>query len=265
MKEFQFGEMALTVTPTREEMGAVAEEEATAYIIKLLKEKESLRCVFAAAPSQNDFLMRFFADERVDFSRIEAFHMDEYIGLDENDPRTFRAYLKQYFDKRRLLDVHYMNGRNEPDAEIADYSAKLLEKPIDIVFMGIGENGHIAFNDPGVADFADPAVMKVARLDDVCRLQQVHDGCFAEIGLVPQYALTLTIPTLMSAEKIFCIVPTGHKAEALKHAALDPVSPAFPATILRTKKGARVYADQDCFSLLESAMRKGSDHANNKN
>jgi glucosamine-6-phosphate deaminase len=162
--------------------------------------------------------------------------------------------LKRHFDSKELLDVHYMDGTNDPDKEIAEYGAKVTEKPIDIVFMGIGENGHIAFNDPGVADFEDPAIMKIARLDDVCRMQQVHDGCFADIASVPQYALTLTIPALISAEKVFCIVPAENKAEALKHAMLDAVSPDFPATILRTKKGTRVYADQSSFSLLEQAM-----------
>jgi len=265
MEKYVFDEMTLTVAPTRGEMGTIAEKEAAAYIADALKRKAYLRCVFAAAPSQNDFLGRLFADERIDFSRIEAFHMDEYIGLRKDDPRTFRAYLKQYFERRNLMGVHFMDGTNEPQAEIARYGSEVMEEPIDIVFMGIGENGHIAFNDPGVADFKDPAVMKVAQLDDVCRMQQVHDGCFPEIALVPQYALTLTIPTLMSAEKVFCIVPTRNKAVALKHAALDAVSSDFPATILRTKKDASVYVDQDCFSLLEQAIGDGGYHAKIEN
>lgn len=256
--------MTLTVAPTRDEMGAIAEEAAAAYIVEALGRKDRLRCVFAAAPSQNDFLEHLFMDERIDFSRIEAFHMDEYIGLCGDDARTFQAYLKRYFSRQNISDIHYINGMNDPDMEIAEYGAAIMEKPIDIVFMGIGENGHIAFNDPGVADFKDPAVMKVARLDDVCRMQQVHDGCFPEIDSVPKYALTLTIPTLMSAEKIFCMVPTKNKAEALRRTALDAVSPDVPSTILRTKKGACVYVDQDCFSLLEQAM-SGGDNGKGEN
>ena len=233
-------------------MGAFAAEEASDYVCNLLEKKETIRCIFAAAPSQSDFLECFFADKRIDFTRIEAFHMDEYIGLPSNDPRSFRSYLKQYFDQVHMRSINYIDGMNpDPEAEAVRYGSLLMEKKIDIVFMGIGENGHIAFNDPGVADFHDLRIMKPVQLDTMCRNQQVHDGCYATLDEVPQMALTLTIPTLLSADKHFCFVPTKAKAKALHDVLTGPISEKCPASILRTKNGVQLYVDEDCFSLME--------------
>lgn len=235
-------------------MGRAAAREAGDYIRNLLRGQETVRCVFAAAPSQSEFLDALFADEGIDFSRMEAFHMDDYIGLAPEDPHTFRSFLKAYFDCVPLRSIQYMDGQADPEAECRRYGALLAERPVDIVFMGIGENGHIAFNDPGVADFKDPATVKVVELDRACREQQVHDGCFESLDMVPTHALTLTVPALLGANKHFCIVPAATKAQALRNTLLSPVSEHCPATILRQKPGVCMYTETQGYSLLQQEL-----------
>lgn len=256
MKKFNFDQITLSVFPSREQMGAKAAQEAAGYVAELLLFKETIRCVFAAAPSQSDFLERFFGDERVDFSRIEAFHMDEYTGLPAEDPRSFRSYLKQFFDRVTFKTVHFIDGMAEPEAECARYAALLAQAPIDIVFMGIGENGHIAFNDPDVADFNDSRAVKPVLLDLVCRGQQVNDGCFASLDEVPKVAFTLTVPTLLCAQKHFCIVPTINKAAAVRDTLLGSIGEHCPATALRRKEGVLMYIDEAAFSLAAQEIEK---------
>ncbi len=255
MKRMQFDEITLSVFPDRTEMGVASAQEAAEYVLDLLKQKETIRCIFAAAPSQSDFLDRFFADERIDFSRIEVFHMDEYIGLPSDDPRSFSSYLRKYFDSVNLKAVHYINGMAvNPSEECETYGKELTSEKIDIVFMGIGENGHIAFNDPAVADFNDSKTMKPVELDLTCRNQQVRDGCFNSLDEVPTMALTLTIPTLLLADKHFCFVPTKAKAQALAEALLGEISESCPATALRNKPGVMMYVDEPCFSILKEKL-----------
>lgn len=257
MKRMQFDKITLSVFPDRSEMGAVSACEASDYIQNLLKQKETIRCIFAAAPSQSDFLNNFFADERIDFSRIEAFHMDEYIGIPGDDQRSFSSYLKGYFDRVKLKAVHYINGMAaNPVEECERYGKELMSEKIDVVFMGIGENGHIAFNDPAVANFNDTKTMKPVELDQTCRNQQVRDGCFKTLDEVPTMALTLTIPTLLSADKHFCFVPTKAKAQALAETILGEISESCPATALRNKPGVMMYVDEACFSILEENLSK---------
>lgn len=256
MKKYSFDQITLSVFPTREQMGEEAAKEAARYISNLLLIKETIRCVFAAAPSQSDFLVHFFRDDRIDFSRIEAFHMDEYAGLPSEDPRSFRSYLKQFFDRVTFKAVHFINGMAEPEAECARYASLLKQSPIDIVFMGIGENGHIAFNDPDVAEFKDSHVVKPVQLDLVCRGQQVNDGCFATLDEVPRVALTLTIPTLLSSQKHFCIVPTVNKAYAVRDTLLGSIGEHCPATALRAKEGVMMYVDEAAFSLTNQVIEK---------
>lgn len=246
-----FNEIALDVYDTREELGKAAASEAAAYIRDLLKEKEYIRCIFAAAPSQNEFLNSFFAEPNVDFSRIDALHMDEYIGLPSSDPRSFRSFLEYYFRRVPLHTMNFLDGTNDLKRECDRYSKLLLQAPVDVVFMGIGENGHIAFNDPQVADFHDPYWIKAVDLDRASREQQVHDGCFDSIDNVPERALTLTIPALMMAGRHFCIVPSELKAKALQKTLTGPISESCPASILRTKQGVRMFADRASYSLVK--------------
>ena len=242
-------EMRWTVKnfPTRDDMGKAAAEELGTLIAELLKTQDKVNMIFAAAPSQLDFLKCFVADSRVDFSRIRAFHMDEYIGLAPDAPQCFSNFLKRgIFDLKPFKSVNLINaGAKDAQAEADRYAKLLKENPVDIVCMGIGENGHIAFNDPHVADFNDKEVVKIVELDEVCRMQQVNDGCFEKLDDVPKCALTLTIPTLVSCKYNFCVVPASTKAEAVKNTVLGEISEKCPASILRTKDNAVLYCDAD--------------------
>lgn len=237
---------------TREQMGKTAAREAADAIRSLLEKKSVINMIFAAAPSQNEFLAALATEPGIDFSRIVAFHMDEYVGLDDTAPQRFGNYLREHiFDLVPFREIHYINGNAEDiDAECERYSALLRTHPIDIVCMGIGENGHIAFNDPHVADLNDRALVKKVSLDDVCRMQQVHDGCFASFDEVPKYALTLTVPMLMDARYHFCMVPASAKAQAVRETVYGAVGNHCPATALRLCGHAVLYVDADSGALL---------------
>jgi glucosamine-6-phosphate deaminase len=243
---FKTDKLIVNVYDSRPSMGKGAAEEAAAYLRHLLSEKNEIYAVFAAAPSQNEFLAALTAAPDIDWSRIHALHMDEYVGLAADAPQGFGNFLKRsIFDKVPFASVHYI-GTEKPAEQACDDYAKLIEAhPIDIVFMGIGENGHIAFNDPHVADFDDPAVIKRVDLDLTCRQQQVHDGCFKSLDEVPEYALTLTIPTLLSAKRIFCVVPAKTKANAVNATVTGEITPHCPASILRRHDYATLYIDTD--------------------
>ncbi|MDF2962257.1 MAG: glucosamine-6-phosphate deaminase [Paenibacillus sp.] len=233
----------------RRELGTAAGRDAAEAVRIRLKEKAEVRIIFAAAPSQNEFLEQLSREEGIDWKRITAFHMDEYIGLPEGSPLRFSEFLKRsVFDKVSPGTVHLIDGSPEEE-ECRRYSQLLKEAPIDFVFLGIGENGHIAFNDPPVADFADPAAVKAILLEEACRQQQVNDGCFPDLDSVPTHALTLTIPILMSAEQLFCMVPGPTKRTAVRNTLQDPVSPACPATILRKHPNCTLYADKESFGM----------------
>lgn len=237
---------------TREEMGRAAAKEAAAVMRKLLAEKQEISMVFAAAPSQNEFLAALVREPDIDFTRITAYHMDEYVGLKADAPQRFGNFLREHiFDFVPFKAVQYIRGdADDADEECRRYSRLLEENHIDIVCMGIGENGHIAFNDPHVADLNDPKLVKKVSLDDVCRMQQVHDGCFASIDEVPRYALTLTVPALMNADYHFCIVPAATKAAAVRETVYGPIGEKCPATSLRLCERAALYVDKDSGALL---------------
>lgn len=240
----QIDDLSIKIYDTREEMGVVASVDVVEYIKSLLATQDEVNIIFAAAPSQNDFLMKL-SESDLDWSKINAFHMDEYVGLDVDAPQTFRKYLYDHiFSYNNFKSINYILNSNSDSKSICDSYVKLLnDNPIDIVFMGVGENGHIAFNDPHVAFFDDPEVIKVVELDQACRNQQVNDGCFPTIGDVPTHAITLTIPTLMSAKQIFCIVPTTAKADAISALYHGKIEESCPASILRNHKSATLYCD----------------------
>ncbi|MDR0271606.1 glucosamine-6-phosphate deaminase [Paenibacillus sp.] len=231
---------------TRDEMGRAAAEEAAAALRNKLAMQDHVRMVLAAAPSQSEFLHYLGEAEGVDWKRVTAFHMDEYIGLGPDAPQCFGIFLgTRFFMRVNLGKVHLIDSLADPGMECERYASLLQEAPIDMVCLGIGENGHLAFNDPPVADFQDPYTVKTVRLDDMCRQQQVHDGCFARLEDVPEYALTMTIPALLSAERLFCIVPGAAKRNAVLETLEGPLSPSCPASILRTHPDCRLYLDRD--------------------
>ena len=250
--ELKKDKLDVKIYETRDEMGKGAAEDIRECILKMLNEKEEINMIFAAAPSQNDMLLHLCEYDDIEWERINAYHMDEYIGLDPDAPQCFSNFLKKYiFDLKPFKSVNcIIAGAKDAEEECERYAMLLKENPVDIVCMGIGENGHIAFNDPHVAEFNDKKIVKVVGLDDVCRMQQVNDGCFEKIDDVPKFALTLTIPTLMSAKYNFCVVPAATKANAVKRTIEGEISEECPATILRKKDGAIMYCDKDSSSLL---------------
>ena len=230
---------------TREEMGRAAAEAAAKAICKILEKKPFVNVIFAAAPSQNEMLEALLA-QKLDFGKINAFHMDEYEGLSIEQSQSFARYLNDHiFSKASFASVHYIPARKGADKACEEYAQLLKQYPPDVVCLGIGENGHIAFNDPPVADFNDPLTVKKVKLDDVCRMQQVHDGCFPDLNAVPQYALTLTIPALLSAEYMICTVPAATKENAVKAMLQGPYGETCPATALRKHSGAMMFLDAD--------------------
>ena len=247
VKTEQVDKLNVKVYQTREEMGRAAAEEAAAAIRAAIAAKGEINMIFAAAPSQNEFLAHLIADKSIDFTKINAFHMDEYIGLPADAPQGFGNFLRErLFDRVPFKTVNTIDSTAaDPEAECRRYAALLQAHPCDIVCMGIGENGHIAFNDPHVADFGDKAAVKVVALDETCRQQQVNDGCFARLDDVPTHALTLTIPTLTAPEAVFCIVPAKTKANAVYATLRGGITEACPASILRRHANASLYCDAD--------------------
>ncbi len=239
IKTLKKDKLTVNVYETREQMGIAAADDVASCIEKLLGEKDTINMVFAAAPSQNDMLMNL-AKKALPWDRINALHMDEYVGLDKNHPQSFGKYLYDHiFGLVNFASVKYISDFGE------SYSEILEKNHIDIICLGIGENGHIAFNDPGVADFNDKKLIKEVLLDDVCRMQQVHDGCFPTFDDVPKSALTLTVPTMFNADHLFCVVPAKTKAEAVYRTVNDDINENCPATIMRKHDSAVMYCDKD--------------------
>lgn len=248
MQKIIFDKVELSVLETRKKMGIVAAKDAAECMRRMLKEKAEINCVFAAAPSQNEFLEALVKEEGIEWDRVNGYHMDEYVGFCVGDSRSFNGFLTNaVFGKVPFKSVNLINGASDQEKEAERYGKLLDGIKIDITFMGIGENGHIAFNDPDVADFHDEKTVKIVELDDICRYQQVNDGCFPAFEDVPKYALTVTIPKLVSAEEIFCIVPTEKKRNAVKNALTGPVSERCPASILRETNNVHMYIDEDCY------------------
>lgn len=246
LRTLQVDRLKVQVYASRQEMGAAAAAAVAADMRALLGSQGRVRMVFAAAPSQNEFLAALAATPGLDWQRVEAFHMDEYIGLAADAPQGFANFLRQrLFDLVPLGRVEYLNGlAPAADAECARYAALLQERPIDIVCAGIGENGHMAFNDPHVADFRDPAAVKTVSLDLTCRMQQVHDGAFAALAEVPESAVTLTMPTLLSARRLHCMVPGPTKTQAVQRTLEGAITTECPASALRGHADAVLYLDQ---------------------
>ena len=236
---------------TREEMGAAAARDIRNAIRTLLEKKAEINVIFAAAPSQNEVL-RALVESDVDWSRVNAYHMDEYIHLPPDAPQCFGNFLTgKIFGKVPFKSVNLIDS-TAPDAqaECDRYEAILRANPADIIILGIGENGHIAFNDPWVANFKDDRLVRIVALDDVCRQQQVNDGCFATLEEVPKIAMTLTCPVFIRAPPLFCIVPALAKANAVKRTLEGAISEECPATVLRSHGNAVLYLDADSASKL---------------
>lgn len=244
MKEFIKDSLVVEIFDNKHLMGLAAAVSVAEKINELLKAKAFVNIVFAAAPSQNDFLEGLL-NQNIDWNRVNAFHMDEYLKLDNDTPQRFGNFLRErLFDRVTFNSVNYLDGNPIDAGEECLRYAKLLEQfPTDIVCVGIGENTHLAFNDPHVADFNDPVLVKIVDLDNSCRVQQVNDGCFARIENVPTHALTLTIPALTKAPYIYIIVPGENKAEAIRQTLNADITEKYPSTILRKHPNAILFLD----------------------
>lgn len=239
----------------RMKLGRAAAADIADELRRVISDKGEARVIFASAPSQAETLEALLSEPDIDWSRVTAFHMDEYLGLDSHDPVGFGNWItKTLWSRVPLRAAHAIDPGNEPLVETQRYARLLASAPIDLVCLGIGVNGHIAFNDPPVADFRDPAAVKLVQLDEVCRQQQVDDGCFDSIHDVPTHALTLTVPRLLDTARMFCVVPSRSKAEAVRATVFDPLGEACPSTILRTHPGVTLYLDLDAASQLRAVV-----------
>ncbi|CCF20774.1 Glucosamine/galactosamine-6-phosphate isomerase [Pseudorhizobium banfieldiae] len=243
--KFNRNRLSVEKFPTRVEMGAAAAADIISHLKARLATQSKVRMIFAAAPSQAEMLAALVADGSIDWSRVTAFHMDEYIGLEPGSPARFARWLDaNLFEMVRFDCVHRIDPGPAPELEARRYAVHLDEAAIDVVCLGIGVNGHIAFNDPPVADFDDPFDVKIVDLDEVCRQQQVDDGCFPDLGSVPQQAITLTVPRLLRAGRLFCVVPGEVKRTAVSRTLHGPIDTACPASILKTHSACTLYVDE---------------------
>lgn len=222
------------------------------YLQSVLQQQGTATILLATGNSQLKFLDALIALGDVEWSKITLFHLDEYLGIVADHPASFRRYLRERVEKRVYPQkFHYIEGDTlEPLAECDRYTKLLQAQPIDLCFLGIGENGHLAFNDPAVANFQDPYTIKLVKLDPVNRQQQVNTGQFSSIDHVPQYAFTVTLPLICSAKKIFCLAPEKRKAQIVKEMLQGTISTQCPASILRQQPQATLFLDIDSANLL---------------
>jgi glucosamine-6-phosphate deaminase len=252
-EEYLIDKLEVKIYPDRNILGKSAAKDIHDKMIEIAKTKKDIRMIFAAAPSQNEVLYELSQMDDIPWELVTAFHMDEYIGLHPAAEQLFGNFLKEHlFSKVVFKTVNYIKSdpQNIED-ECRRYSGLLNEAPIDIVSLGIGENGHIAFNDPPFADFHDKQKVKVVKLDQISRQQQVNDGCFSSIEFVPEKAITLTIPALLSADSLFTIVPGKSKARAVAESLLGKISESCPASVLRNHSNAKLYLDIDSALFLQ--------------
>jgi glucosamine-6-phosphate deaminase len=254
MREFKKENLTVKIFETRALMGAAAADEVANKIADLLKKKKIVNIVFAAAPSQNEFLTEL-SKKDLDWKRVNAFHMDEYVGLKNDAPQLFGNFLKErIFGKVPLHNIFYMNGSaTDLDEECKRYAELLERYPTDIVFLGIGENTHVAFNDPHVADFNDPVLVKIVDLDEKNRWQQVDPddpSCFDHIEEVPTHAITLTVPALFESDYAYAIAPGEKKADAIYHTLTEEIQEKYPSTIFRKHRNAALFIDEKSAARL---------------
>ena len=234
-------------------MSAAAAEQASGAMRRAIRERNHARIIAATGNSQLEFLDALTADSRIDWSRVEMFHLDEYVGLPATHPASFRKYLfERLIHKVGITQYHLLDGTLDPAQAIRPVAEALRSAPIDVAFVGIGENGHLAFNDPP-ADFKTEEPYIVVHLDDACVRQQVGEGWFTDASEVPRQAISMSVRQILKAQEIVCVVPDARKAAAVALCFEGEVSPKAPASILRTHPGTTVYLDRESARLLTPA------------
>jgi glucosamine-6-phosphate deaminase len=247
--EFTKDNLKVKIFPDKNEMGKAAAESVAKRLSKTIAEKRFANLILATGASQFEFL-EHLQKQKIDWKKITVFHLDEYKGMAITHPASFRKYLKErILDKVQPKKVYYLEGdAKDIDAEVQRYEELLKSYPVDVACIGIGENGHIAFNDPPVANFNDPKLVKVVELDEACRKQQLGEGWFPTFDDVPTHALSLTISAIMRCKHISCVVPDKRKAEAVKNTLFGEISTECPATILRKHPETVLFLDQNSAS-----------------
>jgi glucosamine-6-phosphate deaminase len=252
-RSFQVGAMHIEIYPNRESMGVAAAGAAAGLMKQLARTSDLVTGIFATGASQLDTLASLTCTPGLPWERIRGFHLDEYVGLPLEHVASFRGYLrKNLTNKVTMEEFNEIDGTAaDPEAVCREYTEKLRASDPQFCLLGIGENGHIAFNDPGVADFNDPLDVKVVELDGACKRQQVAEGWFDGLDEVPNRAISLTIPTLMRIPRLIVSVPGSRKAQVMRRTLEEAISTECPSTILRTHPGVTVFLD------LESAAELG--------
>jgi glucosamine-6-phosphate deaminase len=249
--------MILKVFNDKSSLGKAAAEQAASAIRRTIRDRGQARIIAATAASQLEFLDALIHEPDIDWTRVEAFHLDEYIGLPITHPGSFRKMLlEQLIQKTGIVKYHLLDGDGDGDApEVVRRVGKVLDSaPIDIAFLGIGENGHLAFNDPP-ADFETEDPYLIVNLDEACRRQQVGEAWFADLSQVPTQAISMSVRQILKAKEILAVVPDTRKAPAVKVCFEGEISPMAPASILRTHPNATVYLDKNSAALLNPALR----------
>jgi glucosamine-6-phosphate deaminase len=240
------------VLPDRPAVGAAAATYVAGRLRTILSTVERARVIFAAAASQNEFLGALAEEDGVDWSRVVAFHLDEYVGLPLGDERSFGEWLERRIWSRvqpgRIEKLDGGAAAADADAECDRYGRLIAAGGINLALIGVGENGHLAFNDPHVADFDDPLVVKPVEIDDTSRRQQVRDGAFPTFESVPRLAMTVTMSTILASRAISVVVPGAQKASAVERMLRGPIEPACPASVLRRHPDARMFIDEAAMS-----------------
>ena len=249
---FLVDDLEVRIYASQVDLSISVANEVNDYLRGVIDRQGFARVILATGNSQIQFLDRLTQLGGVDWGKVTLFHMDEYLGIDASHKASFRRYMKERVEsKLKPQAFHYLEGDTLlPLDECARYERLLKEFPIDLCCLGIGENGHLAFNDPPVARFDDKMAVKLVKLDDACKMQQVREGHFASLEAVPPYALTLTIPALCEAKKMVCLCPETRKAKAVLAALKQPISTDCPASFLRRQSHAALLLDQDSASLL---------------
>jgi glucosamine-6-phosphate deaminase len=247
--------MTIRTYRDRVSMSRAAAGQAADVLRKQIAAHQRARIIAATGASQFDFLSALVAEPGLDWSRVELFHLDEYVGLSIDHPASFRKYLlERLIRPARIAKYHFLDGEADADRVAERVGRELAAEPIDIAFVGIGENGHLAFNDPP-ADFETDRPYLVVTLDEACRRQQVGEGWFRSVDDVPAQAISMSVKQILKAREIVCIVPDARKAEAVKRSVEGPISPAAPASILRTHANTTLYLDSQSAALLDASAR----------
>ena len=247
-------QLQIRIVSDKDSLGRAAAEQAAASIRRAIQQRGVARIIAATGASQFEFLDALTAAPNIDWSCVEVFHLDEYIGLPITHPASFRKYLlERLINKTGITRYHFLDGDGDARRSVAEIGRELQREPVDLAFVGIGENGHLAFNDPP-ADFETDDPYLIVQLDHKCRQQQVNEGWFGSVAEVPTQAISMSVKQIMRAREIIVVVPDERKAQAVKNSLEGEIMPMVPASILRRHPNATIYLDKDSAALLSSAV-----------